>query len=366
MTDEQYMEYALNLAKKGEGHVAPNPMVGAVIVKNGRIIGEGYHEKYGEAHAEVNAIQRATEAVEGATIYVTLEPCAHYGKTPPCAQLLIDSKIKRVVIGCLDPNRLVGGQGVQMLKEAGLSVTVGVLQNECEKINEIFMHYITQKQPFVIMKTAMTLDGKIASVTGDSKWITGSKAREQVHKLRHRVSGIMVGIETVLVDNPFLSCRIPGGVHPIRLIVDSKLRVPLDANVLNNQEQQKTIVATTNLCDKNKQKALEEKGIEVVCFPHQEGQVNLKTWICWLGERKIDSILLEGGSTLNFSMLKEGLVHRIETYIAPKILGGNQAPTPVGGEGFKQMIDAIYLREMQVKTVGEDLWICAKVAGKGD
>lgn len=242
MTDEQYMEYALNLAKKGEGHVAPNPMVGAVIVKNGRIIGEGYHEKYGEAHAEVNAIQRATEAVEGATIYVTLEPCAHYGKTPPCAQLLIDSKIKRVVIGCLDPNRLVGGQGVQMLKEAGLSVTVGVLQNECEKINEIFMHYITQKQPFVIMKTAMTLDGKIASVTGDSKWITGSKAREQVHKLRHRVSGIMVGIETVLVDNPFLSCRIPGGVHPIRLIVDSKLRVPLDANVLNNQEQQKTIV----------------------------------------------------------------------------------------------------------------------------
>ena len=214
MTDEQYMEYALNLAKKGEGHVAPNPMVGAVIVKNGRIIGEGYHEKYGEAHAEVNAIQRATEAVEGATIYVTLEPCAHYGKTPPCAQLLIDSKIKRVVIGCLDPNRLVGGQGVQMLKEAGLSVTVGVLQNECEKINEIFMHYITQKQPFVIMKTAMTLDGKIASVTGDSKWITGSKAREQVHKLRHRVSGIMVGIETVLVDNPFLSCRIPGGVYP--------------------------------------------------------------------------------------------------------------------------------------------------------
>lgn len=364
MTDEKFMARALELAKQGEGHVSPNPLVGAVVVKDGRMIGEGYHEKYGEAHAEVNAIRRATECVKGATIYVTLEPCSHYGKTPPCAELLIQSELKRVVIGCLDPNDLVSGRGVKMLEDAGIEVTVGVLEDACKKMNEIFIHYITKKTPFVIMKTAMTLDGKIATVTGASKWITGESARKQVHQLRNRVSGIMVGIETVLTDNPELSCRIENGVHPIRLIVDSKLRIPFDAKVLDRQKEQKTIIGTTHLCNQEKYQALLEKGIEVIVLPSKEGQVDLHAFMQVLGEQNIDSILLEGGATLNFSMLKEGLVHRVESYIAPKIFGGNQAPTSVGGKGFSQVEDAIELENLELQKVGEDLWIQGKVKNK--
>lgn len=362
MTDEQFMLRALELAKQGTGYVSPNPLVGAVIVKDGKIIGEGYHQRYGQAHAEVNAVQQATEDVAGATIYVTLEPCAHYGKTPPCAELLVKSRFKRVVIGCLDPNEQVSGRGIKILRDAGITVDIGVLEAECLAINEVFFHYITTKQPFVVMKMAMTLDGKLATVTGASKWITGSTAREQAHHLRHRLSAIMVGVNTVIEDNPILNCRIENGRHPIRLIVDSKLRIPVESQVLENQAIQKTIVATTAACNQEKRRILEEKGVEVMILPEKAGRVDLQAWMKALGERNIDSILLEGGATLNFSMLAEGLVHQVQAYIAPKIFGGEAAPTPVGGAGFEQVADAKLLEDLRVEKVGEDIWICGNLS----
>lgn len=361
MTDEQFMRRALELAKKGTGYVSPNPLVGAVIVQDGQIIGEGYHECYGQAHAEVNAVRNAAKDVEGATLYVTLEPCAHYGQTPPCAKLLVKSKFKRVVIGCLDPNEQVSGRGVKILREAGIAVDIGILEQECLAINEVFFHYITTKKPFVVMKTAMTLDGKIATVTGASKWITGNAARERVHQLRHRLSGIMVGVDTVIADDPLLSCRMENGRNPVRLIVDSKLRIPPDARVLKNQDTQKTIIGTTKQCNQEKHEALENMGVEVVILPENKGRVDLQAWMKVLGERKIDSILLEGGATLNFSMLKEGLVHQVQAYIAPKIFGGQTAPTPVGGTGFEQVADAVRIEHLKVEKVGEDIWICGNL-----
>lgn len=361
MTDEQLMKRALELAKKGIGYVSPNPLVGAVIVKDGKIIGEGYHECYGQAHAEVNAVRNATEDVEGSTIYVTLEPCAHYGKTPPCAELLVKSKFQRVVIGCLDPNEQVSGRGVKTLRDAGITVDIGILEQECLAINEVFFHYITTKRPFVVMKTAMTLDGKIATVTGASKWITDVVARERVHHLRNRLTGIMVGVDTVIADDPELSCRIENGRNPVRLIVDSRLRIPIEAQVLGNQNLQRTIIGTTEMYDKEKYSVLGNMGIEVIVLPTKDDRVDLQAWMKVLGEKNIDSILLEGGATLNFSMLKEGLVHQVQSYIAPKIFGGATAPTPVGGNGFEKIADAIQLEQLKVEQVGEDIWVCGNI-----
>ena len=361
MTDEQLMKRALELAKKGIGYVSPNPLVGAVIVKDGKIIGEGYHECYGQAHAEVNAVRNATEDVEGSTIYVTLEPCAHYGKTPPCAELLLKSKFQRVVIGCLDPNEQVSGRGVKTLRDAGITVDIGILEQECLAINEVFFHYITTKRPFVVMKTAMTLDGKIATVTGASKWITDVIARERVHHLRNRLTGIMVGVDTVIADDPELSCRIENGRNPVRLIVDSRLRIPIEAQVLGNQNLQRTIIGTTEMYDKEKYSVLGNMGIEVIVLPTKDDRVDLQAWMKVLGEKNIDSILLEGGATLNFSMLKEGLVHQVQSYIAPKIFGGATAPTPVGGNGFEKIADAIQLEQLKVEQVGEDIWVCGNI-----
>ena len=361
MTDEQLMKRALELAKKGIGYVSPNPLVGAVIVKDGKIIGEGYHECYGQAHAEVNAVRNATEDVEGSTIYVTLEPCAHYGKTPPCAELLLKSKFQRVVIGCLDPNEQVSGRGVKTLRDAGITVDIGILEQECLAINEVFFHYITTKRPFVVMKTAMTLDGKIATVTGASKWITDVIARERVHHLRNRLTGIMVGVDTVIADDPELSCRIENGRNPVRLIVDSRLRIPIEAQVLGNQNLQRTIIGTTEMYDKEKYSVLGNMGIEVIVLPTKDDRVDLRAWMKVLGEKNIDSILLEGGATLNFSMLKEGLVHQVQSYIAPKIFGGATAPTPVGGNGFEKIADAIQLEQLKVEQVGEDIWVCGNI-----
>lgn len=361
MTDEQLMKRALELAKKGIGYVSPNPLVGAVIVKDGKIIGEGYHECYGQAHAEVNAVRNATEDVEGSTIYVTLEPCAHYGKTPPCAELLLKSKFQRVVIGCLDPNEQVSGRGVKTLRDAGITVDIGILEQECLAINEVFFHYITTKRPFVVMKTAMTLDGKIATVTGASKWITDVVARERVHHLRNRLTGIMVGVDTVIADDPELSCRIENGRNPVRLIVDSRLRIPIEAQVLGNQNLQRTIIGTTEMYDKEKYSVLGNMGIEVIVLPTKDDRVDLQAWMKVLGEKNIDSILLEGGATLNFSMLKEGLVHQVQSYIAPKIFGGATAPTPVGGNGFEKIADAIQLEQLKVEQVGEDIWVCGNI-----
>lgn len=355
--DEQYMRLALALAEKGRGAVAPNPMVGAVIVKDGRIIGEGCHERYGQAHAEVNAFASVTEDVEGATIYVTLEPCSHYGKTPPCADLIIQKKVGRVVVGALDPNPLVSGRGIQRIQAAGIEVESGVLADESRQLNEVFMKFITEKQPFVVLKVAMSLDGKIATRTGESKWISGEVSREQVHRERGYLTGIMVGINTVLKDNPHLTARLPGSKNPTRIVVDSQLRIPMDAKVLQQQSEAPTILLTTKRADQEKAARLAEKGVTVLTLPERDGRVDLQEAMKELGQRNIDSILLEGGATLNYSALEAGIVDKVQVYIAPKIIGGANSPTPVGGKGIERLSEAFPVERIASRMIGEDLLI---------
>lgn len=353
------MKRALELAKKGTGHTNPNPLVGAVIVKGGRIIGEGYHQMYGSHHAEVNAFKNATEDVKGATMYVTLEPCSHYGKTPPCANAIVEKGIKKVIVGLVDPNPEVSGRGIKILKDNGIEVITGVLEEEGRKLNEIFLKYITTKLPFCIMKTAMTLDGKIAAYTGDSKWITGEPSRKYVHELRHKTAGIMVGIGTILADDPMLTTRLEDreGSDPIRIIVDSSAKIPMKAKVLNLKSKARTIIATTKKANEDKIKALEEKGAEVIITPEKNGRVDLAFLMKALGERKIDSVLLEGGSELNYAAIEEGIVDKINAFIAPKIIGGTTAKTPIGGEGRAYMREAIALSKIDIQRFGDDIMI---------
>ena len=355
--DELYMRLALDLAKKGKGWTAPNPLVGAVIVKDGRIIGQGYHEKYGQAHAEVNAIASAKEDVTGATLYVTLEPCSHFGKTPPCSDLVIDKKIKRVVVATLDPNPLVAGKGIERLRNNGIEVVTGLLEEESQQLNEVFIKYIVTKEPFVVMKNAMSLDGKIATVTGESQWISGETARKQVHVLRHELSGIMVGIETVIKDDPQLTARIPNSNNPIRIVVDSQLRIPITSAILTHQDEAKTIIATTERADKEKLETLRQLGIEVIMTKEKSGRVNLQELMRTVGAMGIDSILLEGGATLNFSALEENIVDKIQTYIAPKIIGGKDAKTAVEGAGVLSLKNAFKINRLTAVMVGEDLFL---------
>ena len=362
------MKLALELAKKGIGRVHPNPMVGAVIVKDGKILGQGYHKKCGEGHAEVNAFKDAEEKnenVEGAEMYVTLEPCSHFGKTPPCADKIIEKKISKVFIGTLDPNPLVAGRGVKKLKDAGIYVEYGILESECYKLNEVFMKYIVKKEPFVVMKTGMSLDGKIATYSGESKWITEEKSREDVHNLRNELTGIMVGINTVLKDNPQLTCRVNGGRNPIRIIVDSTLKIPIDCKIVNTAKEVETIIATTDKANLDKINSLEDKGVKIIVVPSKNGKVNLKELMTILGKLKIDSILLEGGGTLNFSALEEGIVDKVKIYIAPKIIGGKDSKTPIEGKGIDNLKDAFKLTNLSVSTIKEDILVEGYVE-KGD
>jgi len=355
--DDLYMRMALELARKGKGWTTPNPLVGAVIVKGGRVIGQGYHQKYGQPHAEVNAIASAKEDVTGATLYVTLEPCSHFGKTPPCSDLLIDKNIKRVVVGTLDPNPLVAGKGIERLRSNGIEVVTGVLEEESQKLNEIFIKYIVTKEPFVVMKNAMSLDGKIATVTGESQWISGESSRKQVHSLRHELAGIMVGIETIIKDDPQLTSRTLNSRNPIRIVVDSQLRIPIDSKVLTQQDKAKTIVATTKSANKEKVDTLKQMGIEVIVTKEKLGRVDLQELMKVLGAKGIDSILLEGGATLNFSALEEGIVDKIQSYIAPKIIGGKEAKTAVEGAGIQSLKSAFQIDRMTSVMVGEDLFV---------
>ncbi len=355
---EKYMEQALDLAEKGKCYTSPNPMVGAVIVKNGKVIGSGYHEVCGGNHAEVNAIESAIESVEGSTIYVTLEPCSHHGKTPPCADRIIKEKISKVVIAALDPNPQVAGRGVEKLRNAGIEVEIGVLEEESIVLNEVFMKYIIDKEPFVLMKTAMSLDGKIATKTGESKWISSEDSRNEVQELRRYLSGIMVGIGTVLADDPELTCRIDEKKNPIRIIVDSKLRIPLHAKVLKNQDKAKTIIATTKEMKKSQQALeIEKLGIEILYISNMNGKVNLKELVKELGNKNIDGILLEGGANLNYSAVESGIVDKVIAYIAPVIIGGEESKTPVAGAGISKLKDAIKLKNITFSKIGEDIKI---------
>lgn len=349
------MKLALELAEKGKGKVNSNPMVGAVIVKNEKIIGQGYHKCYGEAHAEINAFNSVVKDISGSTMYVTLEPCSHYGKTGPCVNKIIENKISKVVVGSLDPNPIVSGTGVKKLREAGVEVIVGVLEEECKKLNEVFMKYIVCKKPFITLKSAMSLDGKIATAKGESKWITGEKARREVHKLRNEVLGIMVGVNTIIKDNPELTCRLKNGKNPIRIVVDSTLRIPISSNVVTDVNKARTIVATTNVSDKNKILELENLGVEVLIIKSKDKRVDLNELVAKLGELNIDSILLEGGSTLSFSAINSGIVDKLQIYISPKIIGGELSKTPVGGSGIELLSDAFKVEDLTSKFVGEDI-----------
>lgn len=353
---EEYMELALDLAKKGIGKVNPNPLVGAVIVKDDEVIGIGYHKEYGGPHAEVNAINNAKKNIEGSTLYVTLEPCVHYGKTPPCVNLIIEKKIKKVVIGTLDPNVLVCGKGVKKLKENNIEVIVGVKEEECKKLNEIFIKYVTTNLPFVILKSAISLDGKIATTTGESKWITSKEAREDGHNLRNELSAIMVGINTIIKDNPKLTCRIENGKNPVRIIVDSTLKISLDSNVITNKDNL-TIIATTKYADKIKKEMLLKKNIKVIEIAHKNKKIDLKELMRHLGILKIDSVLIEGGGTLNFSALEENIVDKVRFYIAPKILGGEKSKSSIGGRGFCKIDDAVKLKDLTYKKLKEEIVI---------
>lgn len=361
ITDQTYMKRALELANKGRGFTTPNPMVGAVIVKNGEIIGEGYHQKAGEPHAEVNAIDSATESVEGATMYVTLEPCSHYGRTPPCSDLIIDKQLKKVVIAATDPNPLVSGRGIESLRQAGIEVVAGVCESESHKLNEVFNHYITTKLPFVLLKYAMSLDGKIATETGESKWISSEDSRHHAHHLRGHLSGILVGIGTVLKDDPSLTCRIPGYLNPTRIILDSKLRIPVDAKVLKNQEEARTIVLTTSQASQEKQTELSRRNITVISVQDDKGQINLKKAMQVIGENGIDSLLLEGGGTVNASALSADIVNKLAVYIAPKLIGGKDAISPIMGQGVLNMSDVYKLKDMDINRIKDDIYIEAYI-----
>ncbi len=367
MPEEKYMRRAIKLAKKGSGHVNPNPLVGAVIVRDGEIIGEGYHECYGQLHAERNAIANAKKrgnSLEGSTIYVTLEPCCHYGKTPPCTEAIIEEKIARVVVGSDDPNPLVSGKGFQMLREKGIEVIPHFLKEECDAMNHVFFHYIRTGTPYVAMKYAMTMDGKIACYTGDSKWVTGEESRAHVQTLRNHYKGIMAGIGTVLADDPMLNCRIEGGRDPIRIIADSYLRIPMDSQLVRTAGQQPLIVACLPDADEEKAAQLQEKGVEVLRIPgvttaditeEQKEVISLPVLMKELGARKIDGILLEGGGQLNESALQAGIVDRIYCYIAPKIFGGAQAKTPVEGQGLTRAADAWQFNRIGMQEFGQDI-----------
>lgn len=365
MIHEQYMKRAIALAKQGMGHTSPNPMVGCVVVKSGVIISEGYHEYYGGFHAERNALMRCKESAEGADLYVTLEPCCHYGKTPPCTEIIIEKKIRRVFVGSMDPNPLVAGNGVNILKEHGIEVVTGILEQECLKLNEIFFHYIRTKMPFVALKYAMTLDGKIACESGDSKWITSEEAREHVHLLRKQYSSILVGIQTVFEDDPMLNCRMEEGVDPVRIICDSKLRIPLESRIVKTAGAIPTYIAFCSRKDRDPEKIvkLEQAGCRLLEIEQDENSphLSMRELLTKLGELKLDSVLIEGGGTINASFVREQLVDRVYAYIAPKLVGGKDARTPVEGKGIENMCDALELTDTETECFGKDLMITGLV-----
>jgi diaminohydroxyphosphoribosylaminopyrimidine deaminase/5-amino-6-(5-phosphoribosylamino)uracil reductase len=360
LSDEAIMRRAIALARTAAGWTNPNPLVGAVVVKDGRVIGQGCHERFGQLHAERNALKSCKEDPAGATIYVTLEPCNHTGHQPPCVDALIEAGIAKVVVGSRDPNPLVSGKGNARLRAAGIEVEEDFLRDECDALNPIFFHYITTKRPYVVSKWAMTVDGKISAATGDARWVSNEASRADTHELRQRLAGIMVGINTVLADNPELTCRraIPSN-NPTRIVCDSQLRIPLDCTLVATAKETPVIVACA--CDTEsgaatqKAKALAQAGVSVVRVPGADGRVDLNALMTELGKRQIDSLLVEGGGTLHAQLFAEDLVDRVVVYVAPKVIGGATAKTPVGGVGIPLMADAIELGTPRVDVLDGDV-----------
>ncbi|AHM56966.1 riboflavin biosynthesis protein RibD [Peptoclostridium acidaminophilum DSM 3953] len=362
--DEAYMKMALELAKKGWGHVSPNPLVGCVIIKGGEIIGMGYHEKFGQAHAEVNAIRAAGESSRGATLYVNLEPCCHYGKTPPCSELIIKSGLKRVVVGMRDPNPRVLGGGIKQLLDAGIEVETGVLEEESIRLNEIFIKHISKGEPFVILKTAVTMDGRTCTASGDSKWITSDESRRLVHKIRAGVSCIVTGVETVIKDDPMLNVRLEGDwKSPFRIVLDSKGRIPLDSKVLT-QDSRNTLVCVTDDAPIHRREMIRGTGAELRVFPKCESGVDLKVLLADIASRGFDSVLVEAGARVNTSFLRSGLVDKVMMFMAPKILTGSESPTWTAGSPPSLMKDALELEGLWAESVGPDILVQGYMKGE--
>ncbi|MBR4642061.1 MAG: bifunctional diaminohydroxyphosphoribosylaminopyrimidine deaminase/5-amino-6-(5-phosphoribosylamino)uracil reductase RibD [Selenomonadaceae bacterium] len=348
------MREALKLARNAEGRTSPNPLVGAVVVKDGRIIAQGWHRKAGTPHAEIHALNMAGELAKGATLYVTLEPCSHFGRTPPCARAIVDAGIKKVFAAMKDPNPKVAGRGFEILQSAGVEVEVGLLEEEAQKLNEIFIKWVTKNLPFITMKFACSIDGKIATVAGESQWISCEASRKFTHHLRDINDAILVGVGTVLADNPSLTTRLVEGKNPVRVIVDSNARTPLDSKVLDKSAR--TIIATTSNAPPEKISALKNCGVEII-FAGGGERVDLKILMQALAEREITSVLVEGGGTINFSLLRAGLVDKVLAFVAPKIIGGKNSLTAVEGAGFEKLSDAVTLKNITVQNFGEDILI---------
>ena len=359
--DEKYMRLAMQLAGNAIGRTSPNPLVGAVIVKDNRVVGCGWHRKAGTPHAEVHALNQAGELARGADVYVTLEPCAHYGKTPPCSKALVEAKVKNVYGGLLDVNPKVAGKGFKILEDAGIHVEYGFLQDELRKQNEVFFKWIEHKKPFVVLKAAMTLDGKIATAIGQSKWITNETSRAYGYKLRDIYDGIMVGINTVIEDNPMLTARVDGGKNPIRIVVDSSLKIDINANVVQDKSA-KTIIATTDKADKDKILKLQAQDVDVIVVDKDKNdKVDIEKLLDILGQKNICSILVEGGATLSGSFVARKLVDKVYFFIAPKIVGGKEAKTPVAGTGILNLQEALALKDIQIEKLEEDILIIGRV-----
>lgn len=356
------MTLALRLAAKGRGTTSPNPMVGALVVKQGRIVGRGFHSRPGRPHAEILALRQAGPRARGGTLYVTLEPCCHLKKrTPPCVPAVVRSGVRRVVVAMNDPNAPVKGKGLAALRRAGLSVTTGVARREAEALNKAYRHWIRTKRPYVILKAGMTLDGRIATASGESRWITGMRSRREVHRLRAGVDAVLVGIGTVLSDDPSLTARTgprldrPAGRQPLRIVVDSALRIPLRARILSRQDVARTLVATTRRASAAKLRALRTQGVETIVLPGERGRVSVAALLAELGRRGITSLLVEGGSEINAAMLRAGLVQHVRLYMAPALLGGGNAKGVIGGRSPLRLAQAVKLKRLVTRTVGADV-----------
>lgn len=363
--DNLYMRLALSLAAKGRGFTSPNPMVGAVVVLHGRVVGQAYHRLAGLPHAEALALRSAGTLAQGATLYVTLEPCSHTRKrTPPCVPALVASGLRRIVVAMRDPNPSVQGRGIRQLRRAGIEITVGCRQQDAERLNEGYGHWIRTGRPFVLLKAAMTLDGKIATATGESRWITGDSSRRHVHRLRSRVDAVMVGIGTVLKDDPELTARVglkranESAVHqPLRVVLDSRLRIPPRARLLRRNLGAATLLATTAKAPGRRIEQLRTGGVEVLVLPAHHGRVSLQACLTQLGRRGITTVMIEGGGEVNASALREGLVNRALFYVAPRLLGGRDAKNVLGGRSPRRLTSAIPLVDMRIKRIGNDMLV---------
>jgi len=360
--DRRFMRRALRLARRGLGRSSPNPAVGAVVVKNGRVIGEGYHAKYGAPHAEVHALAAAGAEAKGAAIYVTLEPCHHQGKTPPCTRAILAAGLARVLYGASDPNPKVAGGGGDFLAAQGIEVRPGILRLECQREHRFFFKHVTTGRPYVVLKTAATLDGRTAAHTGDSRWVTGEKARRHAHRMRAWLDAICVGSGTALADDPQLTCRLRGGRDPLRVVVDSKLRLPPTAKVLDKASTARCLVACGPKAPAQRRAALEKAGAEVLVLPQgPAGGLDLAALLAELGRRGVTSLLLEGGAGLAWGFLSAGLVDEVAYFYAPKLIGGVAAPGMIGGQGFAIMNQAVSLEPPRLRRLGEDILLQARV-----